>query len=58
MYKCDNCDYTFDEPSTVNTTYSQYLGIESYLGCHPLDLYLCPRCGSEEISEVEEDEEE
>ena len=57
MYKCNECDETFVEPTVDETTYEMYLGIEG--GNTRLLLYKCPYCGSEDISEINmEDEDE
>lgn len=58
MYRCENCGCEFSEPNEVTTTYAKYLGIDDAIGGNHLTLYLCPRCDSEDIEEVEEDEEE
>lgn len=57
MYKCNECDETFVEPTVDETTYETYLGIDG--GNTRLLLYKCPYCGSEDISEINmEDEDE
>jgi DNA-directed RNA polymerase subunit RPC12/RpoP len=56
MYKCNDCEERFLEPVVVKTTYEMYLGIDG--GNTPLTVYKCPYCGSEEIIELEEKENE
>lgn len=57
MYKCNDCDEFFSEPLRDETTYEMYLGIDG--GNTPLTVYKCPYCGSEDINEINmEDEDE
>lgn len=57
MYKCNECEERFLEPVETKTTYEMYLGIDG--GNTPLTVYKCPYCGSEDISEINlEDEDE
>ena len=57
MYKCMCCKKVFLEPLRDETTYEMYLGIDG--GNTPLTVYKCPYCGSEDINEINmEDEDE
>lgn len=57
MYKCMCCKKVFLEPLRDETTYEMYLGIDG--GNTPLTVYKCPSCGSEDIEEINmEDEDE
>lgn len=56
MYKCNSCDERFDEPVFKMTTYEEYYGIDG--GHCTLYLYLCPYCRSEDISEINLEDEE
>lgn len=57
MYKCMCCKKVFSEPLRDETTYEIYLGIDG--GNTPLTVYKCPSCGSEDIEEINmEDEDE
>lgn len=58
MYKCKDCDKEFKEPRAVHTTYESYYGVYGdFPNTNPMTYYCCPYCHSEEIEEVEEDEE-
>ena len=58
-YKCDNCGCEFEEPEEERTTYESYYGVSSlFRDRHSLTLYVCPNCKSEDIDEIEEEEEE
>jgi hypothetical protein len=51
------CKKVFLEPLRDETTYEIYLGIDG--GNTPLIVYKCPCCGSEDIEEINmEDEDE
>ena len=57
MYKCNECDETFIEPKREQTTWEMYLGIDG--GNTSLTLLKCPYCESEDIVEINmEDEDE
>ena len=58
MYKCENCENIFEDAELVETTYSDYLGVESHLGYMTLEYYVCPHCHSEEIEEIDEYDED
>ena len=59
MYRCNECLELFEYPNTHNTTYESYYGVaDQFPNSTPLTLELCPNCGSENIEEVEETEEE
>lgn len=50
MYKCYNCEETFNEPIIEKTTYESYYGVSSEFNSRtPLNLSMCPYCGSESI---------
>lgn len=59
MFRCYNCDEEFYEPELVHTTYEALYGVSSLLGSRT-SCYLntCPFCGSEEIGEFDEEEED
>ena len=59
MYHCFNCNEDFYEPGKVHTTYERYYGVSGEFRNHtPMIISVCPYCGSDEIEEVDEDEEE
>ena len=53
MYKCNDCDYVFDEPVVEHDDPSP-AGVALPSGCYK--YYHCPKCYSESISEYWEDE--
>ena len=53
MYKCLDCNRVFDEFDTKRTSYESYFGVSDlFPNSHNLTIEVCPRCGSENISEV------
>lgn len=59
MYYCEDCGEIFEEPQIKHTTYESYYGVWSDFSSHtPLDLKLCPSCGSDNLSPYEYDYEE
>lgn len=58
MYRCNYCGATFDEPYELHTTYEDYYGTYSFASGTRLVLDVCPKCGSEEYEEYDEEEEE
>ena len=59
MWHCFNCDEDFSDPSEEHTTYERYYGVSGEFRNHtPMIISVCPYCGSDEIEEVNEDEEE
>lgn len=58
-YICNECDERFDEPDTEVTTYEDYYGVGSeFDGRTRLEVSVCPYCGSEDIDEVDDEEED
>lgn len=56
MWKCNNCECTFEEPMTFYTTYETFYGIgDMFASSTPLELLVCPHCGDEDIQEAEEE---
>lgn len=59
MYQCNNCQRTFEEPEIENTTYENFYGVSNnFQNSTPMELEVCPICGSDDISSVSEDYEE
>lgn len=56
MYKCNECECVFEEPTILETTYEKYYGLENDHYTY-LCLELCPYCGSDSLEEYEEVEE-
>lgn len=53
MYKCRDCKKEFEEPNIKKTTYELYYGVASEFPNHtPLELEVCPFCGSDNIEKV------
>lgn len=53
MWKCKECEKTFDEPRIKHTTYEDYYEVGSEFGSkNSMTLYLCPHCDSEEVDEL------
>lgn len=56
MYKCNDCDSTFEEPRTKKTSYELFYGVSNEISSNtPLLLEVCPYCGSDDIEESEEE---
>jgi DNA-directed RNA polymerase subunit RPC12/RpoP len=66
MYRCNKCQFEFEEPKTERTSYESYYGVASQFdNSTPLTLYKCPNCDEEnsysyfdENDEFEDEEEE
>ena len=66
MYRCNKCQFEFEEPEIENTTYESYYGVANqFSNSTPLTLYKCPNCDEEnsysyfdENEEFEDEEEE
>ena len=59
MYYCEHCRKIFEEPSIEHTTYESYYGVSSEFNTYnSLDVKRCPYCGSDDLSEYEEESEE
>lgn len=59
MWKCNNCNYEFDEPNQIETTYEAMYGMASEFGDKtPVTVLICPKCKDEDIEEIKEDEDE
>ena len=58
-WECQDCGKRFDDPEIRHTTYESYYGVSNmFENSTDLELYICPCCGSEDIKEFYEDEEE
>ena len=58
-YKCNDCGCEFEYPDEVHTTYESYYGVSDLFGnSHSLSYEVCPRCGSEDFKEVDDEDEE
>lgn len=55
MFKCKNCEQTFEEPLLKETTYEFWYGAPLESRTYLL-LELCPFCKSDEFEEEEEEE--
>lgn len=54
MYKCNNCEETFQEPMIMQTSYESLYGVDSeFKDKHELNINVCPNCHSEDISIVD-----
>jgi DNA-directed RNA polymerase subunit RPC12/RpoP len=66
MYRCNKCQFEFEEPETEKTSYEAYYGVCcQFSNSTPLTLYKCPNCNEEnsysyfdENEEFEDEEEE
>lgn len=66
MYRCNKCQFEFEEPEIENTTYESYYGVaDQFSNSTSLTLYKCPNCDEEnsysyfdENEEFEDEEEE
>ena len=66
MYRCNKCQFEFEEPEIENTSYEAYYGVCcQFSNSTPLTLYKCPNCDEEnsysyfdENEEFEDEEEE
>lgn len=53
MFECGNCGCRFTEPDRLDTTYERYYGVGSlFPNHHSLTIEVCPRCGSDDFSEI------
>lgn len=55
MFRCKNCEQTFEEPLLKETTYEFWYGAPLESRTYLL-LELCPFCKSDEFEEEEEEE--
>ena len=52
MYKCNNCNKTFEEPNELITTYESYYGVSClFESSNKMVIKVCPICGCDEIEE-------
>lgn len=61
MYRCWNCGYRFKEPCYEELSYEEYCGVDDMFpkgSQHYFTLKTCPSCGSEEIEESYEENNE
>lgn len=47
IYRCNDCNQTFDEPQAVEESRGEFWGMSAYE-----TMYYCPYCGSEDFDEV------
>lgn len=52
-YKCNYCEYEFDDPDSYNEAVGEYWGQPAYQ-----TFYICPKCGLDDYEEVYEKESE
>lgn len=58
MYICNNCEHEFDNPIVKNTTYESFYGVAGmFPNSTPMELYLCPWCGSDDFELNDEETE-
>lgn len=65
MYRCNKCQFEFEEPETERTSYEAYYGVASQFdNSTPLILHKCPNCDEEndykyfDEEELEEEQED
>ena len=59
VWKCGECGETFNEPELVRTSYEDEFGVGDLFGnSTPMTIALCPYCGSRDIDEVLDDEDD
>ena len=59
MYRCNKCQFEFEEPETERTSYEAYYGVCcQFPNNTPLTLYKCPMCNEENDYEYFDEEEE
>ena len=59
MYRCYNCKAEFDESDVELTSYEDYYGVSSmFRDRHYFSLEVCPNCRSEDIEEIDDEEED
>lgn len=59
MWICNDCKSEFEEPEEMEDTYENFYGVSSMFPSSNTYKYdACPCCGSDDIEEVEEDDEE
>lgn len=59
MYKCNNCDATFEEPEWKRICFEQEYGVANLFETRTYtNIQVCPCCKEDEIEEIEEEENE
>ena len=59
MYRCNKCQFEFEEPEIEKTSYEAYYGVCcQFSNSTPLTLYKCPTCNEENDYEYFTEEEE
>lgn len=54
MYYCNDCKEEFDTPKMEKTTFEEFYGVSNlFPTSHECTLKSCPRCGSDDIEEME-----
>lgn len=54
MYRCCNCNATFEEPETKNIMAEEYLGINNMTDTRTrMDVSICPYCNDDDLEELE-----
>lgn len=55
MFKCNNCQATFEAPETKNIAAESYLGIDNLFPTRTrMDVYVCPSCGDDDLEELKQ----
>ena len=59
MCRCDNCGARFEEQDYVRVCWEDYFGVSSMFSNYNYGTIAeCPNCGSEDIDEYDDEEEE
>lgn len=53
MFKCNDCNYVFEEPQKIRESRGEYWGAPCWE-----TWYVCPNCKSNDYDEVKEQEDE
>lgn len=54
MYKCNNCNSSFEEPERKNICFEEYCGVSDLFDSRTYtDMCVCPNCEDDDIEELE-----
>ena len=52
MYKCNNCENRFEEPSRKRISFEDYYGVGNlFSNHHYTDMLVCPNCDDDDIED-------
>ncbi len=55
MYKCNNCNSSFEEANRKNICFEEHYGVGTlFVSRNYTDMFVCPNCEDEDIEELEQ----